>query len=151
MSISKEDIKEYAQYYRSKSVILRLSAAAEALILESSAAFLPSRELKPAPSPVSAFATHSQAVTIERMKRIENLDVRSVCTQGIVRDGGIIHISIASCQPAAWRLTRRAGFHAVMRSSFSARGAQRTLRGKFLVLLRRAFRKGKLRLYGRLR
>jgi len=44
---------------------------------------------------------HSQAVTIQRMKRIENPYVCNVCTQGIVRGGGCILTFIAWSPPAA--------------------------------------------------
>ena len=46
---------------------------------------------------VSSFrlSQHSQAITVKRMKRIANLNVRNICTQGIVRDDGTIPISIA--------------------------------------------------------
>jgi hypothetical protein len=38
---------------------------------------------------------------VERMKRIENLNVRGVRTQGIMRAACIIRTCIASCQPGA--------------------------------------------------
>jgi hypothetical protein len=46
---------------------------------------------------VAAFGStnDSKAIAVERMKRIENLNVRSVRTQGIVRDDGLILTSIA--------------------------------------------------------
>ncbi len=37
----------------------------------------------------------SKPIAAERMKRVENFDVRSVRTRGIVRDGGIIRIFTA--------------------------------------------------------
>jgi hypothetical protein len=37
----------------------------------------------------------SEAIALERMKRIENLNVRGVRTQGIVRDDGLIRIFTA--------------------------------------------------------
>jgi hypothetical protein len=52
------------------------------------------------------------------MKRIENLNVRGVCTQGTVRDDGIIRISIAWYRQAALHLTKRAGSRATVRTSF---------------------------------
>lgn len=39
---------------------------------------------------------------MKRMKWIENLYVRGVCTQGIVLDDGIIRISTASFRVAAY-------------------------------------------------
>jgi hypothetical protein len=46
---------------------------------------------------------------MERMKWIEDLDVRGVCTQGIVLDGGSIRTCTAWSPPAASRPTTRAG------------------------------------------
>jgi hypothetical protein len=43
------------------------------------------------------------------MKRIKNLDVRGVRTQGIVPDDGTIHMSITSFRPVASRRMTRAG------------------------------------------
>jgi hypothetical protein len=42
----------------------------------------------------------SKAIAVERMKGIKNLDVRSVRTQGIVRDGGTIPTCIVCSPPA---------------------------------------------------
>jgi hypothetical protein len=47
---------------------------------------------------------------MERMKWIEDLDVRGICTQGIVLDGGFIRTCIASCRVADHRLAVIAGF-----------------------------------------
>jgi hypothetical protein len=44
------------------------------------------------------------------MKRIENLNVRSVRTQGIVRDDGIIRMFIALFQREVWPSIGLAGF-----------------------------------------
>jgi hypothetical protein len=46
---------------------------------------------------VAAFGStnDSKAIAVERMKRIENLNVRGVRTQGIVRDDGFIRMSTA--------------------------------------------------------
>jgi hypothetical protein len=55
------------------------------------------------------------------MKRIENLNMRRVCTQGIVRDDGPIHIYIAWFPPAASLWIRHAGFTAANDSSFPVR------------------------------
>ena len=49
---------------------------------------------------------------MERMKWIEDLDVRGVCTQGIVLDGGFIRIFTVSCPAAASAPTEHAGFPA---------------------------------------
>jgi hypothetical protein len=48
---------------------------------------------------------------VERMKRIENLNVRGVRTQGIVRDDGIIRMSTAWFQPEVWLPTAADGSH----------------------------------------
>ena len=64
---------------------------------------------------------------MERMKRIENLNVRSVRTQGIVRDGGIIRMSTAWFRPAASRPIRRAGSIHVPRFFLPVKSAQQSL------------------------
>jgi hypothetical protein len=46
---------------------------------------------------------------MERMKWIEDLDVRGVCTQGIVLDGGFTRTFTASFQQAVSRGIIRAG------------------------------------------
>ena len=53
---------------------------------------------------VAAFgsANDSKAIPVERMKRIENLNVLDVCTQGIVRDDGIIPMYTTSFPPEVW-------------------------------------------------
>jgi hypothetical protein len=51
----------------------------------------------------------SKAIAVERMKRIENLNVRSVRTQGIVRDDATIHTCTVSCRPAASAATAHDG------------------------------------------
>jgi len=55
---------------------------------------------------------------VKRMIRIENLNVRGVCTQGIVRDGGFIPTSIASSQRVGYHLIAHVGF-ALTLDSFS--------------------------------
>ena len=44
---------------------------------------------------------NSQAITVQRMKRIENADVRGIRAQGIVGDSCFIRTCIASCPAAA--------------------------------------------------
>lgn len=51
----------------------------------------------------------SQAITVQRMKRIENVDVRGLRTQGTVGDCCIIRTCTAWSPPAASRPTTRAG------------------------------------------
>lgn len=56
---------------------------------------------------------------MERMKWIEDLDVRGVCTQGIVLDGGFIRISTASYREAASNRTAQGGSAAASSRFFS--------------------------------
>jgi hypothetical protein len=56
------------------------------------------------------------------MKRIKNLDVRGVRTQGIVPDGGNIHMFITSFRPVAFRRMARAGLLLNATGSFSRFG-----------------------------
>src|SRR6266545_4667092 len=51
----------------------------------------------------------TKAVTVQRMKRIENANVRSVCTQGIVGGCCSIPIFTVSCPAAAFRRITHAG------------------------------------------
>ena len=62
---------------------------------------------------VAAFGStnDSKAIAVERMKRIENLNVRSIRTQGIVRDDGFIRMSTAWFQPEVWLPTAADGSH----------------------------------------
>src|SRR5712691_6547062 len=52
---------------------------------------------------------HTKAVTVQRMKRIENANVRGVCTQGIVGGWSGIPTFTASCPAAACRPITPAG------------------------------------------
>jgi SAM-dependent methyltransferase len=72
---------------------------------------------------VAAFGSTNdpKAIAVERMKRIENLNVRSVRTQGIVRDDGRIHTYTAWRRPAVSRPTTNAGSTLAMRSSCRSR------------------------------
>ena len=63
----------------------------------------------------------SKAIAVERMKGIENLNVRSVGTQGIVRDGVSIPTFTALFQPAVSRWIPPAGFIHAMPSLFRER------------------------------
>jgi len=54
---------------------------------------------------------------VKRMIGIENLNVRGVCTQGIVRDDGFIPIFTVSSPPAESRLITAAGFDPTHASS----------------------------------
>jgi hypothetical protein len=58
---------------------------------------------------------------MERMKWIEDLDVRGVGTQGIVLDGGTTPICIASFRPAVSLPIACAGFDPTNDSFFPAR------------------------------
>jgi hypothetical protein len=58
---------------------------------------------------------------MEGMKWIEDLDVRGVCTQGIVLDGGTTRIYIAWFPPEDSLPTTRHGSAAGNGSSFQAR------------------------------
>jgi hypothetical protein len=60
----------------------------------------------------------TKAIAVERMQRIENLNVRSVRTQGIVRDGGTIRTCIAWFPPAASAATVPDGYVAGSSTSF---------------------------------
>jgi len=69
---------------------------------------------------VAAFGStnDSKAIAVERMKRIENLNVRGVRTQGIVRDDGSIRACTALYQLAVYPWTARDGSSAASGSSF---------------------------------
>ena len=54
---------------------------------------------------------------MERMERIEDLDVRGFCAQGTVDAGGTIPISTVSCLPVDYPLTGLDGLLAA-RTSF---------------------------------
>jgi hypothetical protein len=58
---------------------------------------------------------------MERVKWIEDLDVRGVCTQGIVLDGGITRIYTVWFRPAAFPPIARPGSAAGNGSFFQAR------------------------------
>lgn len=59
---------------------------------------------------------------MERMKPIENLNVRGACAQGIVRAASTIRICIASCQRAVWHQIGRVGYLHVDATSFFRSG-----------------------------
>src|SRR6266850_2292103 len=59
----------------------------------------------------------TKAVTVQRMKRIENANVCGVCTQGIVGGCCFILISIVSFHREAWRPAAHAGYVALPHSS----------------------------------
>jgi hypothetical protein len=54
-------------------------------------------------------ANNLRGSAVERVERIEDLDVRALRTQGIVGGGVTTRMSIVSFQPAAYRPTIRAG------------------------------------------
>jgi hypothetical protein len=54
---------------------------------------------------------------VKRVERIENLDVRAFCAQGIVGVGAIIPICIVSCLVVASLWTAAVGWPAVQVSS----------------------------------
>ena len=51
----------------------------------------------------------SQTITVQRMKRIENADMRGIRTQGTMGGFGFIRMCIASWPPAASPTTTRTG------------------------------------------
>lgn len=70
---------------------------------------------------VSAFrsANDLKSHAVERMERIEDLDVCCFCAQGILRAGVCIRISTVSCRAAASARTAQAGSVAGTNRSFS--------------------------------
>jgi hypothetical protein len=54
------------------------------------------------------------------MKRIANLNVRNICTQGIVREDGSIHISTASYLSGAFQPTTVVGYNPGIDFSFQS-------------------------------
>jgi hypothetical protein len=62
---------------------------------------------------------------MERVERIEDLDVRGFCAQGTVDAGAIIRTFTVSSQPAVWRRIIRGGFtrkrDSSCRSTFSVK------------------------------
>ena len=76
---------------------------------------------------VAAFGStnDSEAIAVERMIRIENLNMRGVRTQGIVRDDGSIHTCTAWCRPAVCPLISPGG---------SAAGSGSSSRSVYLAL-----------------
>ena len=85
------------------------------------------------------------------MKRIENLNVRSVRTQGIVRDGGIIRMSTAWFRPAAWLRTAADGSVHSPRFFLPVAVLKEVFRGKFTEALQQAFETESSAFYGTLK
>jgi hypothetical protein len=54
--------------------------------------------------------TDTKAVTVQRMKRIENANVRGVCTQGIVGGWSFIPTFTVLFPPVDWHPDARAGY-----------------------------------------
>ncbi|MDQ2842136.1 MAG: transposase, partial [Acidobacteriota bacterium] len=82
------------------------------------------------------------------MKRIENPNVRGVCTQGILREDCIIRIFTVSCREAGFRLTTTAGFDRSIPSSCTVAVLSEVFRAKFVEGLRKLCKKGKLNFGG---
>ena len=84
------------------------------------------------------------------MERVDNLDARTFCAQGIVGVGALIPTCTASFQPAVSRQTTHAGF---MHHHFflPVKVLSRVFRGKFVAGLKRLIRQKKLGFHGNLK
>lgn len=63
-------------------------------------------------------ADNPKSGTMERVERIEDLDVLGFCAQGTVDAGGTTRMSIVPCPPADYLRTGRHGSHPARKSSF---------------------------------
>jgi hypothetical protein len=88
---------------------------------------------------------------MERVERIEDLDVRGFRAQGTVDAGGLIPTCTASSQPVVCYQTTPAGVRSRQQFFLPRKVLSRVFRGKFVDGLKRAFRHGKLGFHGRIR